>query len=189
MDRKQLEILIIEDNIGDALLVSELLQEIGLSIHITVAKDGRMALDMLTKDVRLDSSKPDFVILDLNLPRVHGFEILASMKATPELRSIPVVVLTGSLNREDEVRARGMGAADYCNKPSTTDEMDMVIGRLKRQLDILLLPDGKMGRQGPLVRSDLSIKKLDMGRVPVMPSRCERSFNDHFCPDPWKTWK
>ncbi len=149
MVREQIEIMIIEDNVGDAVLISELLDEMGISIHTTIAKDGRTAMDMLRKgDVGPSAAKPDFVILDLNLPKAHGFDILAYMKATPSLCSIPVVVMTGSLNGEDEKRARSMGVTDYCNKPATADEMVLTTGCLKRHLLPIRASIGKAGTAG-----------------------------------------
>jgi CheY-like chemotaxis protein len=190
MVRQQLEIMIIEDNIGDALLISELLQEMGLSIHTTIAKDGRMAMDIFRKEnVCPDVSVPDFVILDLNLPKVHGFDVLAYMKATPNLRSIPVVIMTGSLNREDETRARSMGVTDYCNKPATADEMEVTTGCLKRHLEPLAHIDREGCNQGPSAMSDIQFFHSNFGNWPVPPSDNDRPVTERFEPDAWGTWK
>ncbi len=77
---------------------------------------------------------PDLIILDLNLPRMDGFEVLDLMKKDDELRSIPVVVITGSLRSEDETRARSLGAIEYCIKPSTVEEMDRLISCFRDRL-------------------------------------------------------
>jgi two-component system, chemotaxis family, response regulator Rcp1 len=188
MVREPLEIMIIEDNIGDALLISELLEEIGLSIHTTIAKDGRMAMDIFKKEnVSPNVSVPDLVILDLNLPKVHGFDILAYMKATPNLRSIPVVVMTGSLNREDEKRARSMGVTDYCNKPATADEMDVTTGCLKRHLEPLMHLEKGGWNHGPSVMSDRHSCNSSEEKGQTRPSENGDFLNDRCGPDIWGT--
>ena len=74
------------------------------------------------------------MILDLNLPRMDGFDVLRMMKADDGLRSIPVVVMTGSLKKEDENKARSLGAADYCIKPATVEEMETTLMCLRGHL-------------------------------------------------------
>lgn len=130
-----LKILIIEDNPGDAYIMVGLLQELGLSMDITQVKDGRDALIHLMRTSPTDP--PDLVILDLNLPKVSGYEVLGMMKASPALKDISVVVMTGSLNPEDEVRSRRLGANDYCIKPATSDEMNRTQSCLRNQLEII----------------------------------------------------
>jgi CheY-like chemotaxis protein len=138
MGGKQLEVLIVEDNPGDARLIFELLKDTGLSIHTSIAQNGQIALDMLRKeDGHSTCSIPDLVILDLNLPKVHGFDILGYMNATDNLRSIPVVVMTGSLNKADEETARSLGVTDYCTKPASAADMDSATVCLKRHLEAL----------------------------------------------------
>ena len=75
---KPLEVLIVEDNRGDANLISELLDEMGLPLRVTLAMDGQKALDILRGENSSYDTAPDFVILDLNLPKVNGFDILKS---------------------------------------------------------------------------------------------------------------
>jgi CheY-like chemotaxis protein len=114
-----IRILIVEDNPTDARLLSEILKELELKMEITVVRDGQQALDMLAEErIGPSNPAPDFVILDLNLPKVHGYEVLSFIRSG-SLRSIPVAVMTGSLNREDEVKARRMGATHYLLKPAS----------------------------------------------------------------------
>jgi DNA-binding response OmpR family regulator len=127
------EVLIVEDNPGDAFMIEEMLNELKLELKVSVVKDGQEALDILSDG---QDNVPDLVILDLNLPRVDGFGVLKYMKARQKLSSIPVVVMTGSLRTEDEKMSRELGAADYCLKPATVDEMDTTINCLKRNLAI-----------------------------------------------------
>lgn len=92
-------------------------------------------MDILNKDKRhIAAPTPDVVVLDLNLPKVHGFEVLRRMKASPSLRTLPVVIMTGSLNKDDEIRARDMGVSDYCIKPSRSDDFESVIRWFKENL-------------------------------------------------------
>ncbi len=74
------------------------------------------------KDTHYRSTIPDLVIMDLNLPKMHGFEVLTRMKDRSDLSTIPVVILTGSLNADDERKARSMGAIDYWRKPTRKEE-------------------------------------------------------------------
>lgn len=135
-----LRILIIEDNPGDAYMISELLRDTGLDLNITVADDGQKGLDLL-KDASNNGSAavpPDFIVLDLNLPKVHGYEVLAFIRGSPLLRSKPVVVMTGSLDHDDELKSRRMGAAGYLIKPSDRAEMEATRQWLKKNLTPLV---------------------------------------------------
>ncbi len=119
--------------------MSELLKETGISVKIAVAGDGKEALDIMNRG--LDGSNatlPDLVILDLNLPRVHGFDVLLAMRSEEELRSIPVIVMTGSLNTEDEKKARSMGAIDYRIKPTSKEDFEPTTRWLKSGLTPLI---------------------------------------------------
>jgi|GEM_PF-565197 len=125
-------ILLVEDNPADAHLFMSMLKELGMRLNVIVAGDGQRALSILT-DCIASSSAPNLVILDLNLPKVHGYEVLSFLKSSP-LRSVPVVVMTGSLNTEDEARALSMGAAMYIIKPCTLEEYDNIVARLKSEI-------------------------------------------------------
>lgn len=139
MNGKCLAVLIVEDNPGDAFMIKEMLNDLKLDLKVTVVKDGQEALDVLSDGRGI---LPDLVILDLNLPKVDGFDVLKYMKARQKLNPIPVVVMTGSSRIEDEKRSRQLGAADYCIKPATLDEMDGTVLSLRRNLE-LLPPKGK----------------------------------------------
>lgn len=134
MNGNKLEVLIVEDNPADAFMVKEMLRDLKLELNITLAKDGREALDLLMDGL---ANAPDMVILDLNLPKVDGFEVLKLMKADNKRRAIPVIVMTGSLKKEDEKRARELGAIDYCMKPATAEEMERSEMCLRAQLEPL----------------------------------------------------
>jgi CheY-like chemotaxis protein len=128
------EVLIVEDNPGDAYLIKELLKDLKLDLSISIAGDGQEALRIFG-DKQVGTFK--LVILDLNLPKIDGFEVLTHMKASRKLADIPVVVMTGSLRREDRQRSLELGAVDYIIKPSTVEEMDTSERRLRSLLEPL----------------------------------------------------
>jgi CheY-like chemotaxis protein len=141
---KPFEVLIVEDNLGDALIISELLEDLGHPVHITIAQNGQRALNLLGGESgRSRDPAPDFVILDLNLPLVNGFEILAFLKSKPALSSIPVAIMTGSLNKDDEEKARRMGVTEYYIKPSLESEFEDTRGWLRKHISSLDGPGRK----------------------------------------------
>lgn len=141
--KKPLEILIIEDNPGDTFLISEFLRDTKLDLNITIAEDGQKALDLLGGTDRSKAiPAPDFIVLDLNLPKVHGYDVLAFIKGSPELRLVPVVVMTGSLDPKDELRSRSMGVTDFRVKPSGREELEATRRWFKKNLIPLVSSKG-----------------------------------------------
>jgi CheY-like chemotaxis protein len=125
---KPVEILLVEDNPGDVRLVIEALKEGRVRNYVHVARDGVEALDMLRRaDGFADSRRPDLVLLDLNLPRKDGREVLAEIKADPALRRIPVVILTTSTAEEDVVRSYDLHANCFITKPVDLDQFMGVV--------------------------------------------------------------
>lgn len=113
-----LNILLIEDNPGDADLVAETLEQSRLRLDIAVAVDGAQALSRLLREPPYeDAQRPDLILLDLNLPKVGGREVLARIKTEPHLKEIPVVVLTSSDAEHDIVKSYQLGANCYVTKP------------------------------------------------------------------------
>ena len=116
--REDLDILIVEDNPGDVRLVREALKACASSHRLQVARDGEEALAMLRRQPpHQGSSRPNLVLLDLNLPRMDGRELLAQLKHDPELRRIPVVVLTTSGAERDVQSSYDLHANCYVTKP------------------------------------------------------------------------
>ena len=116
-------ILLVEDNAGDVRLVREALSEGGLDEGLDVVTDGEEALGFLRReDSYQDARRPALVLLDLNLPRKDGREVLREMKSTADLRSIPVVVLTTSRAEDDVRTAYDLQANCYVAKPVELDE-------------------------------------------------------------------
>ncbi len=112
------QILLVEDNAADVRLTQEVFRDAPMVNEIHVARDGVEAMDYLQhQDAFADSERPDLVILDLNMPRKDGREVLAEMRADPELRSIPVAVLTTSTSEEDVATSYALGANCFLPKP------------------------------------------------------------------------
>lgn len=114
-------ILLIDDSPTDVLIIERALREANVSHRLTVLRDGQQALDYLTGLQQPDSPDehvPDLILLDLNLPGVDGYQILAAIKADSFLRIIPVVVLTTSRRDEDILAMYQAGANTYIQKPS-----------------------------------------------------------------------
>lgn len=113
-----IQVLLIEDNPGDADLVAETLECSRLRLDLAVAVDGAQALDRLLRRPPYEHTPtPDLILLDLNLPKVGGREVLARIKQEPALREVPVVVLTSSDAEHDIVQSYQLGANCYVTKP------------------------------------------------------------------------
>jgi two-component system, chemotaxis family, response regulator Rcp1 len=124
----QMEILLVEDNRGDVRLIREGLDHDGVRLHLNVAQDGLEALAFLRRqDPYSSAPRPDLIVLDLNLPRKSGREVLADMKADPVLSSIPVVVFSSSQAETDIAASYGLRANCYIVKPVDLDQFLAVV--------------------------------------------------------------
>lgn len=122
------EILLVEDNPGDARLAQEALKEGRMASRLKVVVDGVEAMTYLRREGSFgDAPRPHLVLLDLNLPRKDGRQVLAEMKADPELRRIPVVVLTTSQAEQDVGRSYDLHANCYITKPVDLDRFISVV--------------------------------------------------------------
>src|SRR5262245_6740863 len=119
------KLLLVEDNLGDIGLVREVLSSRRPPIELDLARDGRQRLARLSGG----ASFPDLILLDLNLPRMDGRELLARLKTDPELRSIPVVVYTSSSAPQDVLRAYDLQANCYLVKPLDLAGMERLFER------------------------------------------------------------
>jgi two-component system, chemotaxis family, response regulator Rcp1 len=116
--RASIEILLVEDSPGDVRLTREALLDANLPIHLSVASDGVEAMAVLRKEgANVAAPRPDFILLDLNLPRMDGREVLAQIKGDDSLKSIPVVILTTSEAEADIVGSYALQANAYLSKP------------------------------------------------------------------------
>jgi CheY-like chemotaxis protein len=115
---RPIEILLVEDSPSDAEFTVEALKEAKVRNHLSIVEDGVLAMEFLRRQGRFaDAPRPDLIMLDLNLPRKDGREVLAELKADESLRTIPVVVLTTSRAEQDVVRAYQLHANCYITKP------------------------------------------------------------------------
>ncbi|GAA1872990.1 response regulator [Myceligenerans crystallogenes] len=126
-DRRTIEILLVEDDAGDVLMTQEAFAEHDTPVNVSVVGDGVAALEYL-RDPAIRN--PDLVLLDLNLPRMDGMEVLAVAKNDPMLRHIPVVVLTTSDAQEDVVGSYSLHANAYVTKPVDFDKFQAVVKQI-----------------------------------------------------------
>jgi chemotaxis family two-component system response regulator Rcp1 len=125
---RPIEILLVEDNPGDVRLTIEALKEGKVRNNLAIAKDGVEALVYLRREgSHANANRPDLILLDLNLPRKDGREVLAEIKEDPVLRRIPVVVLTTSKAEEDILRTYDLHANCYITKPVDLDQFISVV--------------------------------------------------------------
>jgi DNA-binding response OmpR family regulator len=129
---KPLEILLVEDNKGDIGLITEFFIDSKIRTNLHIAEDGEEAIRFLCgKDQFLGSPLPDIIILDWNLPKKDGSEVLKEIKENNNLKSIPVIILTTSSAEKDMVRAYDLHANAYIIKPLDFDEFMTVIGSIQ----------------------------------------------------------
>ena len=125
---RPIEILLVEDNPGDVRLTIEALKDGRISNNLHVARDGTEGLRFLHREGPDEqAARPDLILLDLNLPKKNGREVLAEIKVDPELRRIPVVVLTTSQADEDVFKSYDLHANCYINKPVDFDQFIRVV--------------------------------------------------------------
>ncbi|GAB1535871.1 response regulator [Geovibrio sp. ADMFC3] len=138
------EILLVEDNAGDARLLKEAFRDIDTPCNINVVKDGVDALRFLYRqDEFFSAPRPDLILLDLNLPRKDGREVLADVKQNESVKSIPVIVLTTSSSEKDIQTAYGLYANSYIKKPVDLDEFEHVVKTIEQfWLKLAFLPEG-----------------------------------------------
>lgn len=138
----QIEILLVEDNEGDIGLVEEVFQEAKIRNNLYVAEDGEEAMLFLRREGEFsDSPRPDIILLDLNLPKKDGREVLKEIKEDDSLKRIPVVVLTTSKAEEDILKSYDLHANSYISKPVDFDQFIRVIKSIEDfWLDVVKLP-------------------------------------------------
>jgi CheY-like chemotaxis protein len=141
---ESVDILLVEDNPGDVRLIREAFAERDIAVDLEVVTDGASALDFVhQRGDHDDAPRPEMVLLDLNLPKVDGLEVLEELKSDPELRRIPVVVLTGSEAQEDVVESYDRHTNAYLTKPIDPDEFASLVQSFERfWLSLVKLPPG-----------------------------------------------
>jgi two-component system response regulator len=115
-------VLLVEDNPNDVEIARRALAKAAARIDLTVARDGQEALDILAGDGKGGVPLPHLILLDLNLPKVDGREVLEKVKADPKLKRIPIVILTVSSQKEDVARCYDTGVNTFITKPIKFDD-------------------------------------------------------------------
>ena len=129
---KTIQVLLIEDNPGDVRLLEEAFRELDADIHMQVARDGAEGLEMVLQTPPAKTNwYPDLILLDLNLPKVSGHDVLARIKNNPQTCRIPIIVLTSSRAESDVRRAYESHANAYLKKPSTLDGLISAAQQIK----------------------------------------------------------
>ncbi len=124
-------ILLVEDNPNDIEITRRALERGQVKNELTVARDGQEALDILFQKVAGDGSLPGLILLDLNLPKVDGREVLSRIKTHPQLKRIPVIVLTTSTREEDIVRTYDLGVNTFISKPVRFEDFIKVVSAIQ----------------------------------------------------------
>jgi CheY-like chemotaxis protein len=139
---KTIDILLVEDNPGDVDLVKEAMSEGKLCNTLHVAGDGLQAMKFLRRQADFSGApSPDLILLDLNLPKKSGREVLREIKNDPDLQTIPVVILTSSKDKEDICRSYALHANCYVAKPVSLDQFLKVVNSIENfWLNVAKLP-------------------------------------------------
>lgn len=139
---RPVEVLLVEDNPGDVRLTQEALKDGRVLVNLTVAADGVEAMEVLKRRGQYNEKvRPDLILLDLNLPKKNGREVLEEIKADEELKRIPVIVMTTSKAEQDIYKAYNLNANCYVTKPVDLDEFLNVVRSIEDfWLTIVTLP-------------------------------------------------
>lgn len=125
---RPVKILLVDDNPGDARLTAEALKDGEVESRLYTAKDGVEAIDFLRRKGKyFDAPRPDLILLDLNMPRMNGRQVLAEIKEDCALKDIPVVVLTGSRELDDIVKSYDLHANCYVTKPTDFEQFIVMV--------------------------------------------------------------
>ena len=131
-DLNPVNILLVEDNPNDVEITRRALDRGQVKNSLTVARDGQEALDILFSCRDGEATRPGLILLDLNLPKVDGREVLEKVKADPDLRRIPVIVLTTSTREEDIVRTYELGVNTFITKPVRFEDFMKVVATIEQ---------------------------------------------------------
>jgi CheY-like chemotaxis protein len=128
MTNQQVEVLLVEDNEDDIVIIQEVFADMRLASIVNMVRDGEEALAYLGRKGKYKVARmPDLVLLDINMPKKNGFEVLEAMKKDPRWQSLPVIMLTTSHREEDVVRAYEKGACSYIHKLIDLDQFKQLI--------------------------------------------------------------
>ena len=136
-----IKVLVVEDNPNDVAIIKRAMRKSDVKCELYFARDGAEALDFLYQQGDFeDAPRPDLILLDLNLPKIKGLEVLEKVKADEHLRRLPVIVLTISEREEDMVKAYDSGAASYMTKPVDSKDFERLIQTVQDYWQIARIP-------------------------------------------------
>lgn len=136
-------VLYIEDAEADILIMQKTLEQLGTSVNLIIIKDGELALKYLRREAPYENAiVPHIIILDLNLPKINGFEVLEEAKKHPYVKKIPIIVLTTSRDEDDKVNAYSKHANAYITKPVRVHEFREIMKTTNKfWFEIVELPE------------------------------------------------
>ena len=142
LNPEAIKVLVVEDNPNDVSIIKRAMRKSDVKCELYFARDGEEALDFLyrQKEEFEDAPRPDLILLDLNLPKINGLEVLAKIKGDESLRRLPVIVLTISEREEDMVKAYDSGAASYMTKPVDSKDFERLIQTVQDYWRIARIP-------------------------------------------------
>jgi chemotaxis family two-component system response regulator Rcp1 len=136
-----MDVLLVDDNLGDTRMMQLVFEEVFTSARLHIARDGLEALAFLRRSGPNENApRPDFILLDLNMPKMNGQELLAEIKKDAGLRIIPVVILTSSRAEEDVVESYSLHASGYLRKPVDFKAIREIIGTVGKYWSTVILP-------------------------------------------------
>jgi CheY-like chemotaxis protein len=127
------QVLLVEDNRGDAVLTRRAFKRANIASDIVVAETGEKGLSILRREgEHADAQRPDLILLDLNLPHMHGQDFLQTVKTDPAFKRIPVIILSSSSADKDVIGSYDRHANGYITKPVTTETYDDIVARIEQ---------------------------------------------------------
>lgn len=128
---RTIKILLVEDSRADARLIVEVFKEEKIAVDVDIVRDGEAAMSYLRREGEYSkSTQPDLILLDLNMPKKDGREVLAEVKGDEHLKSIPIVILTTSQSEEDILKSYNLQASCYVTKPIDLEQFTKIIKAL-----------------------------------------------------------
>ena len=147
-DIKPVDILLVEDNPADVELTQRILRDSDHPLRVTVAQDGEVAMAMLRKvGDHSDTPTPDLVLLDLNMPRMNGYEVLQEMSQNQDLNRIPILILTSTQAERDRLQFSNVSPSRYCTKPLPITRFNDILGWLRSEEYVSWFALGAQGVQ------------------------------------------
>ena len=131
---RPVDVLLVEDNPADVELTQRILGDSDHPVNVTVAEDGEVAMSMLRKvGEHSDTPTPDLILLDLNMPKMNGYEVLAAMSQSETLNRIPVLILTSTQAERDRLQFANVSPSRYCTKPLPIRRFNDILGSLRSE--------------------------------------------------------